>query len=65
MNIEILKTTKIYNNRIYLPNEIRKKLEAENGDIIIFALNDREELIIFKNKKEEKKPNRFTISTTT
>ena len=62
--MNILKTTKIYNNRLYLPNEIREKLEAKNGDIIIFGLDEHEHIVIFKNK-EEKKSTRFNIATST
>jgi len=65
--MNILKTTKIYNNRIYLPKEILKKLgisekvKESNGEIIIFGLNEHEDVVIFKNKEEKK--SRFNIST--
>ena len=62
--MKIIKTTKLYNNRLYLPNEIREKLEAKNGDIIIFGLDEHEHIVIFKNK-EEKKSTRFNIATST
>ena len=63
--MKILKTTKIYDNRIYLPMEIRDKLglkEEANGEIIIFGLNDSQEIVLFKNK-EEKKHDRFKVKT--
>ena len=60
--MKILKTTKIYDNRIYLPNEIRKILEVKNGEIIIFGLNNNNEIVLFKNK-EEKKSDRFIVNT--
>jgi len=63
--MKILKTTKIYDNRIYLPQIIRDKLkipEESNGEIIIFGLNIHNEIILFKNK-EEKKSDRFIVST--
>ena len=59
--MRILKTTKIYDNRIYLPSEIRNMLEIENGETIIFGLNENQELVIFKNK-EDKKTDRFNVS---
>ncbi len=63
--MKILKTTKIYDNRIYLPQIIRDKLaipEESNGEIIIFGLNYNNEIVLFKNK-EEKKSSRFIVST--
>ena len=63
--MKILKTTKIYDNRIYLPQIIRDKLEISeesNGEIIIFGLNENQDVIIFKNREEKK---RFTVNTTT
>jgi len=59
--MKIIKTTKIYDNRIYLPLEIRKKLEVSNGDIIIFGI-DNNKIILFTNK-EEKKSDRFIVNT--
>ena len=60
--MKIIKTTKLYNNRLYLPNEIRELLKTKNGDIIIFGLDEHGNIIIFKNK-EEKKTTRFNIAT--
>ena len=60
--MKILKTTKLYNNRIYLPNEIRDILDISNGETIIFGLNDNQEIILFNNK-EEKKHDRFKVKT--
>jgi len=58
--MKIIKTTKIYDNRIYLPLEIRKKLEVSNGDIIIFGI-DNNKIILFTNKEE--KTDRFIVKT--
>nr|BDI55210.1 MAG: AbrB family transcriptional regulator [uncultured archaeon] len=60
--MKILKTTKIYNNRIYLPLEVREKLKVSNGDKIIFGINYDQEIVLFTNK-EEKKHSRFEVST--
>ena len=61
--MKILKTTKLYNNRIYLPNEIREILgDVSNGEVIIFGLNDNQEIVLFKNKKHD---NRFNVKTST
>ena len=62
--MKILKTTKIYNNRIYIPKEILEHLKVENGDRIIFGLDEHEHIVIFKNE-EEKKSTRFNIATST
>lgn len=67
--MKILKTTKIYDNRIYLPIEIREilgipeKTKESNGEIIIFGLNDNQEIVIFKNKEEKKHDSRFKVKT--
>ena len=61
--MKILKTTKIYNNRIYLPNEIREQLNAKDGDIIIFGLDEHQNIVIFKNKEEKKHDSRFKVKT--
>ena len=62
--MKIIKTTKIYDNRIYLAKEILKLLKAKNGDILIFGLNNEKEVVIFINK-DEKKTTRFNIASTT
>ena len=59
--MKIIKTTKLYNNRIYLPIEIRDMLEISNGEIIIFGINENQEIVIFKNK-EDKKIDRFNVN---
>ena len=59
--MKILKTTKIYNNRIYLPLEVREKLNVSNGDKIIFGINYEQEIVLFTNKEEKK--HRFNVST--
>jgi len=59
--MKILKTTKLYDNRIYLPAEIRDKLKISNGEIIIFGINENQEIVIFKNK-EDKKIDRFNVN---
>jgi len=61
--MKIIKTTKIYNNRIYLAKEILELLKAKNGDTLIFGLNYEKEVVIFVNK-DEKKNTRFNVSTT-
>ena len=66
--MKILKTTKIYDNRIYLPEEIRKELKIpkkSNGEIIIFGLNDNQEIVLFKNKEEKKHDSRFEVKIAT
>ncbi len=60
--MKIIKTTKLYDNRIYLPLEIREILEVSNGETIIFGLNYNNEIVLFKNK-EEKKSSRFIVRT--
>jgi len=60
--MKILKTTKLYDNRIYLPIEIREKLNISNGEIIIFGINENQDIVIFKNK-EDKKIDRFSVNT--
>jgi len=60
--MNILKTTKVYNQRIYLPKEIREILKVENGDKVIFGINNNNEIILFKNK-EEKNTGRFKVKT--
>jgi bifunctional DNA-binding transcriptional regulator/antitoxin component of YhaV-PrlF toxin-antitoxin module len=62
--MKIIKTTKIYDNRIYLPKEILELLKAKNGDTLIFGLNYEKEVVIFVNK-DEKKSARFNIISTT
>lgn len=59
--MNIIKTTKVYNNRIYLPLEVREKLEISNGDKIIFGI-ENDQIILFTNK-EEKKHDRFNVRT--
>ncbi|KKM89499.1 hypothetical protein LCGC14_1248130 [marine sediment metagenome] len=59
--MKILKTTKLYDNRIYLPIEVRDILKISNGEIIIFGINENGEIVIFKNKKD-KKIDRFNVS---
>ncbi len=59
--MKIIKTTKLYDNRIYLPTEIRDMLKISNGEIIIFGINENQEIVIFKNK-EDKKTDRFNVS---
>ena len=59
--MKIIKTTKLYNNRLYLADEIRELLKAKNGDTIIFGLDEHGNIIIFKNKEEKK--SRFNIAT--
>ena len=59
--MKILKTTKLYDNRIYLPIEIREKLNISNGEIIIFGINENQDIVIFKNK-EDKKIDRFNVN---
>ncbi len=61
--MKIIKTTKIYDNRIYLPIEIREQLKAKNGDTLIFGINYEKEVVIFMNK-DEKKTTRFNIAST-
>jgi len=59
--MKILKTTKLYNQRLYLPTEIREMLKISNGETIIFGLNENQEIVIFKNK-EDKKTDRFNVN---
>jgi bifunctional DNA-binding transcriptional regulator/antitoxin component of YhaV-PrlF toxin-antitoxin module len=61
--MQILKTTKIYNSRLYLPKEILELLKAKDGDVIIFGLDEHHNITIFKNE-EEKKSTRFNIIST-
>ena len=61
--MKILKTTKIYDNRIYLAKEILELLKAKNGDTLIFGLNYEKEVVIFVNKEEKEKKSRFNVST--
>lgn len=60
--MKIIKTAKIYDNRIYLPLEVREQLEVSNGDKIIFGI-DNDKIILFTNKEEEKIHSRFNVST--
>jgi len=60
--MKILKITKMYDNRIYLPLEIRELLKISNGEKIIFGYNEKQEIILFKNK-EDKKYDRFNVQT--
>ena len=52
----------MYDNRIYLPLEIRELLKISNGEKIIFGYNEKQEIILFKNK-EDKKYDRFNVQT--
>ena len=61
--MNILKTTKVYNQRIYLPKEIREILKVENGDKVIFGINNNNEIILFKNKEEKNTTDRFKVKT--
>jgi AbrB family looped-hinge helix DNA binding protein len=59
--MNIIATTKIYNGRVYLPKEVRKKLKLKDGDRIIVSINTQNQIVLDKNREEKKiKTNVYT-----
>lgn len=50
---EILKVTKIYNNKTSMPSIVRNRYHLKNGDEIVWYVNDNEELCM-KNARSTK-----------
>jgi len=45
---EIIKITKIYNNKVTIPAEIRRRLNLNDGDKIYWAITEKGEILIKK-----------------
>lgn len=58
--MNIIKTTKVYQNKVWIPAEIRERLGITDGDKIIWKQNDFGEIVIEKNKKKRKRK-RFRV----
>jgi AbrB family looped-hinge helix DNA binding protein len=48
----IITTTKVYQERVYIPKEIREKFDIENGDTIIWEIHDGE--LVLRTQREKK-----------
>jgi len=59
--IEVIATSKIYNNRIYIPLEVRKLFPFEHKDTIIWKTNNNGELVVSKSRAKDLKKKRLNI----
>lgn len=50
---KFIKTSSFHNNKIYVPEKVRKILELENGDTIFWSSNVSGDIIISKNESNE------------
>lgn len=58
----IIQTSKVYNDRIYIPKEIRERFNIQNGDSLIWSIADGKLTLMTQDSKGEK-TNRFKVST--
>jgi AbrB family looped-hinge helix DNA binding protein len=56
----IITTTKVYQERVYIPKEIREKFDIKNGDTIIWEIHNNELVLRTQRKKKETKK-RFKV----
>lgn len=61
--IEVIATSKIYNERVYIPLEVRKLFSLKHKDTIIWKTNNNGELIISKSRAQDLKKKRLNVST--
>lgn len=60
---KILDTVKIHGKgRVQIPSSIRRHLHIEDGDVLIFYLNDKHEICIEKGYSLEKEKGRYDVT---
>lgn len=62
-NIEnIIDTAKLFGHgKITLPSEVRKLLQLQDGDKVLFTRNEREDIIISKRHMPEKRIGKYFV----
>lgn len=46
MIVEVIQTTRLYDNRIFVPKEIRDRFELDNGMKLLWGINKDGEIVI-------------------
>lgn len=45
---EVITTVKLTQNKVYMTIDMLKRLSLENGDMLVWALNENKELVLVK-----------------
>lgn len=56
----IIATTKVHQEKVYIPKEVRERFDIHNGDTLIWAVENGTLILRTQEKKKEKK-DRFKV----
>ena len=50
-SMEVIGVTRVRGNKIWLPKEVRRRLNLSEGDMVYFYVNEKEEVVVKKSER--------------